>query len=558
MPGPSAGNLIRTDPSEAATAGVDALSGSADDPLREKCEYVAAISYELRTPMSGILGMASLLLDTGLDDEQREYVETIQSAADSLLGLLNEVLDLSKLEAGRREVQRVPFDLYHVCDEVQRVLRPRAQSGDSRVRFDYAEKAPRHLVGDPGRIRQVLLNVVGNALKLSRANSVGLTVECVSHDAESARMRIRIEDSDPDIPLGRGRRVDPPCTSSSEIPGQSCSRTELDLDISRRLLHLIGGQLVVRNLGGAAPAYGIELELTLDPEWQEPLAHPDSPASVLLVLADAMRRARWLSLLDARGIGVDIVSTADAAMEALDQVRGRQGGYQAIIVDYHLPDLDGETLGRALSSRLRQGGVPALYLIPPPNVDFDAARLSRCRFRGALRATEEVDTLLTHLDVEIRVPEATSPTIPKLLTPTCDDHPGSPPPRVLVVEDNPVNQKVVAHMLRKQGFDVALAEDGARGIEMFVADDYDLVLMDCQMPIMDGYEATQKIRAMGQGKGQTPIVALTANAMDGDREKCLAAGMDDYLSKPAKANQLGDTLRKWIPNCGQRLHAPQD
>ena len=492
-----------------------------------RSEFIASISHELRTPMSGILGMSSLLLDSKLDVEQREYAETIQQTAETLVGLLNEILDLAKIERGHFEIDRVSYSPRQVAENAVRLLRPSTGGVDLRLEMDAA--VPTSTLGDPVRLNQVLVNLVGNALKFTHEGHVTLRVLVVDEDHRHVRTRFEVEDTGIGIEREMLSRIFEPFAQARGSSGSAYGGTGLGLAISHRLVDLMGGRLQAESEIDRGSRFWFDLDLVASTTGTS-ATEPDS-CDVLYVGAATPRRQTFVEALGTAGHKVETCELSSVGLERIRERVSADAPYRMVVVDQQLPDLDGESFGRSVRNRLQ--AQMELVLVSNGSRPVDPARAERSGFARVVSDPADFGPI-----------DGTDDP---------DDVP--PAPVILVVEDNPVNQKVVCHMLRRMGFAVELAEDGQQGVERLGAGRIDAVLMDCQMPVMDGYQATRAIRALDGDVASTPIVALTANAMDGDREKCLDAGMDDYLSKPAKADQLREMLEKWIPECSTRLAA---
>jgi PAS domain S-box-containing protein len=527
---------------------------------QHKSRFIAGISHELRTPMNGVMGMAALLMDTDLDDEQREYANTIQSTANVMLDLLNEILDLSKIEAGKFELEPLPFRLRKTFHDVFHMLQPR--TGDTRIelRLDFDESAPELVVGDSHRLRQVITNLAGNALKFTSEGHVTLRLACVDTINDSTWLRIEVEDTGIGIAPDKLEAIFEEFAQADESTSRRYGGTGLGLTISRRIVELMGGRMYVRSSVGHGSTFSFEIEMPVanaaDLSGSGPL---DLAGSALVVHSDAAAREYYLGLLEQFGFDVYGASSAVATLELC---RGELAGsrMQLCLLEYTLPDMDGETLGLTLRRQkiVRRGSMHLLGRVR----GIDPERLAAKGFGGihdALDAegfekilgvndestsgepaNENRDQQET-IDMSTKVSAAHAP------------HAAGRCIRVLIVEDNLVNQRVTEQLLRKLGCECDLAADGVEALQKIACTNFDLVVMDCQMPEMDGYEATRAIRSLPFPQNTVAIVALTANAMDGDREKCLEAGMDDYLSKPASASQIAAMVRKWATKHSDRL-----
>ncbi|HET6203169.1 MAG TPA: PAS domain S-box protein [Planctomycetota bacterium] len=515
-----------------------ALSGARDEALahaRLKSEFLANMSHEIRTPLNGVLGFVELLEGTRLDPTQREYLATLRGSAEGLLRILNDILDFSKIEAGKLDLETVDFDPLELLEEVGELLAPRAEGKGLDLLVASSPPGPCRLRGDPARLRQVLLNLAGNAVKFTERGEVSLRAEVAGGERPDVRLEVR--DTGIGIPADRLDRLFQPFT---QVDGSNTRRhggTGLGLAIAKRLVEQMGGRIEV----GSAPGQGSTFAVTLALE-RAPEAPPERELeavrgrSVLVVEDNASARGALVALLRSFGCAPGVaVGTADARRN-LEEAE-RQG--RAIDVglvgegllgpgDSLLSASKGTQWIRMVRRRAAAAGTgPA---------EAETLRLARPVRRGALlRALAEACS--GREAVPDRAGEETFP----------DERPGRRGVRVLLVEDDPVNQKVALALLRRLGAEAELAAEGRAAVAAVARTPYDLVLMDVQMPGMDGFEATAAIRTCEGAGRRTPIVAMTARAMKGDRERCLAAGMDDYLTKPVRAKDLEALLVRWTP-----------
>ncbi len=535
-----------------ANRSLEAAKEAAEAGSRAKGEFLANISHELRTPMNGIMGMTELVLGTELAAEQRQHLETVMQCSESLLRLLNDILDCSKIEAGKMELDVVDFDLTSVIDGVVDLLGRRAVDKGLELISHVQAGVPPRLRGDPARLRQILVNLVGNAIKFTERGEVVVSVQGGDPSDHPGTLLFSVRDTGIGIPSDRQGIIFDSFTQADGATTRKYGGTGLGLAISKQLVELMGGSIWVESDVGRGSTFHFQVRLERGDSAPDRTVKPAASAlapepmlggrRVLIVDDNATNRRILQAILTASGCACESACGGTEALESLRAAAADGHPFDVVVLDIQMPGMDGYQVEQAIRGDAGYGQPRILLLssigAPQPRARGDGAfvYLSKPVKQSVLLAT--LGTMLG----EQRSPENPPAPQPRLPVPDRRRARG----RVLVVEDNAVNRKVVEGILTRRNYDVGTAENGRAAMELLTRKAFDLVLMDVQMPEMDGFEATRRIRADARLRGM-PIVAMTAHAMKGDRERCLEHGMDDYLTKPVKADALEETVQKWLP-----------
>jgi signal transduction histidine kinase/CheY-like chemotaxis protein len=530
------------------------LAEEAESANRAKSEFLAVMSHEVRTPMTCIIGMSDLLNGTKLDDIQQEFVQTIRSSGDALLEIINAILDYSKIESHHLKLELEQFDLHLLVEDLMDSLSPRAFNKDLDFAFIIAPEVPRLLLSDDGRLRQVIVNLVGNAIKFTEHGGIVLRIDLLDTAGKLARLRFAVHDTGIGIPKEDQARLFAPFTQVNYSATRRFGGTGLGLAISRRLVELMGGKMSLESEPGKGSTFSVELQLEVSPEASPPIdTKPLAGTRILLLASSAVTSQAVEMILRSLNLSCETVANSAEAIVRLRQAAQNPGqAFQILLVDSHQPNLQWEGLAREIHSDPNLAGLKSAALRPITDFRRKAAPAAE-KFDGEVfkpvKQSQLFNCLLSLCD---KAKSSGTPAGAETSTSAAEVVPLPHPPRILVAEGNDINRRIALLMLEKIGCRADAVGNGRDAVDTVKRTPYDVILMDCLMPVMDGFEATRQIRkweATHTGLRNIRIIAMTGNALREDCDLCLSAGMDSYISKPLRLA----ILRAALQDCSKSL-----